>query len=197
MDGAEVTTWDEAAEREYRADVPISALLAGGVDVPFAAPGGESTELLTGRTGRTAGRLVRRHAPLTGLIHLSAQRLPGPYGGFRLRARIENHTVPDGALSRREDGLRLALIAAHALIHVPGGRFLSLTDPPEWAAPHATACVNTGTWPVLAGPDECARPRAQLADHPLRPPARSPPRARASCSTPPRSTRSSPCGRSP
>jgi hypothetical protein len=153
--GTEVTTWDEAAEREYRADAPISALLAAGVDLPFEVPGGESTELLTDRAGRTAGRLVRRQAPLTGLIHLSAERLPGPYGGFRLRARIENHTAPDGTLSRREDGLRLALIAAHALIYVPGGRFLSLTEPPEWAAPHAAACVNTGTWPVLAGPDEC------------------------------------------
>jgi hypothetical protein len=38
---------------------------------------------------------------------------------------------------------------------VPGGRFLSLTDPPEWAEPHAAACGKTGTWPVLAGPEEC------------------------------------------
>jgi hypothetical protein len=38
---------------------------------------------------------------------------------------------------------------------VPGGRFLSLTDPPEWAAPQAAACVNTACWPVLAGPEGC------------------------------------------
>jgi hypothetical protein len=35
------------------------------------------------------------------------------------------------------------------------GAFLSLTDPPEWASAEAAACVNTGTWPVLAGPAEC------------------------------------------
>jgi hypothetical protein len=155
VDGSEVTTWDEAAEREHRATAPIHALLAGGVDAAFAVPGGESVEMLTDRGGRTVGRLVRRRAPLAGMIRLRADRLPGPYGGLRLGVTIENHTSPDGPLRRREDGLRLALIASHALIHVPGGRFLSLTDPPEWAEPHAAACGNTGTWPVLAGPEEC------------------------------------------
>lgn len=170
VDGTEVITWDEAAERECRADAPVSALLAGQVDVPVEVPGSESTELLTGSGGRAVGRLVRRQAPLTAMIRLQAQRLPGPYGGLRLRVRIENHTAPDGPLRRREDGLRLALIAAHALIHVPGGTFLSLTEPPEWAAPHAAACANTGTWPVLAGPDECTELMLSspviLYDHP-------------------------------
>jgi hypothetical protein len=155
VDGSEVITWDEAAEREHRETAPIATLLADGVDAAFDVAGSESAELLTDGRGRTVGRLVRRQAPLTAMIRLRADRLPGPYGGLRLRVTIENRTRPDGPLRRREDGLRLALIAAHALIHVPGGKFLSLTDPPEWAEPYAAACVNTGTWPVLAGPDEC------------------------------------------
>jgi hypothetical protein len=155
VDDTEVTTWDEAAEREHRATAPITTLLGGGVDAAFEMPGGESAEMLTDSRGRTVGRLVRRQASLTGVVRLRAERLPGPYGTLRLRVTIENHTSPDGPLRRREDGLRLALIATHALIHVPGGRFLSLTDPPEWAAPYAAACVNTATWPVLAGPEEC------------------------------------------
>jgi len=155
VDDAEVTTWDEAAEREHRAAVPLAALLAGGVDAAFEVPGGESVETLTDRAGRAAGRLARRRASLTAVIRLRAERLPGPYGALRLRLTIENRTSQDGQLRRREDGLRLALIAAHALIHVPGGRFLSLTDPPEWAAPYAETCVNMATWPVLAGPEEC------------------------------------------
>jgi hypothetical protein len=155
VDDAEVTTWDEAAEREHRATVPLAALLAGGVDSAFEVPGGESAEALTDRAGRVAGRLVRRQAPLATVIRLRAERLPGPYGALRLRLTIENRTSPDGPLRCREDGLRFALIAAHALIHVPGGKFLSLTDPPEWAAPYAQACVNVATWPVLAGPEEC------------------------------------------
>jgi len=155
VDGTEVTTWDEAAEREHRVTAPVQALLAGGVDAIFAVPGSESVEMLADRQGRTVGRLARRRAPLAGAIRLRADRLPGPYGGLRLAVTIENRTSPDGPLRRREDGLRQALIAAHTLIHVPGGRFLSLTAPPEWAQPHAAACVNTGTWPVLAGPEEC------------------------------------------
>jgi hypothetical protein len=30
-----------------------------------------------------------------------------------------------------------------------------MTDPPQWAAGEVAACTNTGTWPVLAGPDDC------------------------------------------
>jgi hypothetical protein len=153
--GSEVTTWDEAAEREQHLTVPVAALLAGGVDTPFEVPGGETAELLTGDGGEIPGRLVRRQEPLAGVIRLAARPLPGPYGVLRLRLVIENRTPGDGPLRSREDGLRLALIATHALIQVPGGRFISLTDPPEWAAPYAAACVNTATWPVLAGPEEC------------------------------------------
>ena len=47
------------------------------------------------------------------------------------------------------------MIAAHSLIMVPGGTFLPMTDPPEWAATQVSKCVNTGTWPVLAGPEGC------------------------------------------
>ena len=155
VDDAEVITWDEAAEREHRATVPLAALLAGGVDSAFQVPGSESVETLTDGAGRSAGRLVRRQAPLTAVTRMRAERLPGPYSALRLRLTIENRTIPDGPLRRREDGLRLALIATHALIHVPRGRFLSLTDPPEWAAPYAEACTNLATWPVLAGPEEC------------------------------------------
>src|SRR5262249_12265222 len=122
---------------------------------PFEAPGSESTEMLTDTRGRTVGRLVRRQAPLTGMIRLRAERLAGPYGTLRLRVTIEHHSRPDRRLRSRGVGLGQALIGPHALIHVPGGRFLSLTDPPEWAAAYAAACVNTATWPVLAGPEEC------------------------------------------
>ncbi|HEX7992782.1 MAG TPA: hypothetical protein VF506_02615, partial [Streptosporangiaceae bacterium] len=84
-----------------------------------------------------------------------AERTAGPYGALKLSVRIENHTPAGSPPMRREDGLTHALIAAHALIWVPGGKFLSMTDPPEWAAPAVATCENIGTWPVLAGPPEC------------------------------------------
>jgi hypothetical protein len=115
VDGAEVTTWDEAAEREHRATAPIHALLAGGVDAAFAVPGGESVEMLTDRRGRTVGQLVRRRASLAGMIRLRAGRLPGPYGGLRLGVTIE----PDRLTAAGAGGQAApALIAA--LTHARG-----------------------------------------------------------------------------
>ena len=51
---------------------------------------------------------------------------------------------------RREDALPSALVAAHTIVTVDGGKFLSMTDPPEWAAPAVAGCRNEGGWPVLA-----------------------------------------------
>ena len=89
-----------------------------------------------------AGRLVRRWTALDGTILLSAERVAGPYGALRLRVRVENRTAPATAPRTRDEALRHSLIAAHVLIGVPGATFLSLTDPPEWAAAEAAACVQ-------------------------------------------------------
>jgi len=155
VDDREYTSWDEAAERQQQLAVRVSALLGRDRNLEFHVGSGESTEALTDAAGAPAGRLLRRWAALDGLIQLSAERVAGPYGALRLRVRLENRTEPETAPRTRDEALRHSLIAAHALIGVPGGRFLSLTDPPEWAAAEAAACVNTGTWPVLAGPAEC------------------------------------------
>jgi hypothetical protein len=155
VDGGEYTSWDEAAERQQQAAARVSALLAREHTTEFHIGCGETTEDLTGASGRRAGRLVRRWTALDGRIQLSAQRVAGPFQALRLRIRVENHTVPEQAPGTRDAALRDSLIAAHVLIGVPGGKFLSLTDPPEWAAPEAAACSNIGTWPVLAGPEDC------------------------------------------
>ncbi len=83
------------------------------------------------------------------------QRLAGPYGALRLQVRVENGTIPETSMRSRDDGLQHAMIGTHALIWVPGGKFLSMTEPPEWAAAEVAECVNVGTWPVLAGPPDC------------------------------------------
>ena len=151
----EHTPWDEAAECEQQAAASIAELLGGGTETEFTVPGGVEHEDLLGPGGGPAGRLDRRREPLHGVIRLSAERMAGPYGALRLRVVLENRTEPAGPLARRADGLPHALIAAHCLIAVPGGRFLSMTEPPEWAAGEVGRCVNTATWPVLAGPPDC------------------------------------------
>jgi hypothetical protein len=155
VDGAEYTSWDEAAEREQPVTATVADLTGEDRNLEFHIGGGEAIEQLADSRGRPAGRLIRQWSALDGVIQLRAERLPGPYGALRLRVRIENHSVPDAELLARQDGLRYSLIAAHALIGVPGGSFLSMTDPPEWAAAQVAECVNVGTWPVLAGPQEC------------------------------------------
>jgi hypothetical protein len=181
---AEYAPWDEAAECEQEVSAGVGELLSGGSEFRFTVPGGLDEEDLAGADGQLAGRLVRARQPLSGVIRLSADKLPGPYGALRVRLVLANETElsageegrvggvsppsqrspgspggrPPGltSLARRTDALPFALVAAHSLISVPGGRFLSMTDPPEWAAPAVSGCVNTGTWPVLGGPAGCA-----------------------------------------
>jgi hypothetical protein len=153
--GTEYTSWSDAAEREQRATVTVADLLAGDEDLEFHIGPGELAEDINDQAGRQAGRLVRRWSALDGAIRLHAERVAGPYQVLRLRLRLENTSTPRAEFAVREDGLRHAMIAAHLLIAVPGGRFLSMTDPPEWAAAEVSACENIGTWPVLAGPPDC------------------------------------------
>jgi hypothetical protein len=170
LDGTEYTSWDEAAEREQHVTVQAGRLLGEDRNAEFHASAGQSEEPLTDSRGRRAGRLVREWAAADGMIRLHAERVAGPYQALKLRVRVENHSTSRHQLRTRTDGLRQALIAAHLLIGVPGGRFLSLTDPPEWAAAEAGQCVNTGTWPVLAGPQDCTELMLSspviLYDHP-------------------------------
>jgi hypothetical protein len=153
VDGTEYTAWDEAVEREECLRAPVADLLGAGTELLFRIGGGQDAESLTGT--QRAGQLTRRWETLDGAILARAERVAGPYRALRLRVRVENRSQPRAPLRCRDDGLRYALIAAHALIAVPGGTFLSLTDPPEWAAAEAAACTNIGTWPVLAGPGDC------------------------------------------
>jgi len=168
--GTEHTSWDEAAERERTVVATIGALLDEDRNLEFRAGPGELAADLREPGGQPAGRIIRSWHAIDGLIGLHAERVAGPYGVLRLRVRVENHTAAQNSPRTREDGLGRALIAAHSMIAVPGGRFLSMTDPPEWAAADVARCQNTGTWPVLAGPPECAdlvlSSPVILCDHP-------------------------------
>lgn len=85
--------------------------------------------------------------PLRIAVDVRAERLPGPYGVVRLAVQVENRTPWSGV--DRERALRRSLVAAHTLLHLSGGTFLSLSDPPEWARPAAAECRNEHVWPVL------------------------------------------------
>jgi hypothetical protein len=141
--------WDEAVEREAAVTVATPMLLGEGTNTRFEVPGGEDVETVSG------ARVVRRREPLAGSVSVRAVPLPGPWRAARLTVRMTNETVlrPSGGTpASREEALPGALVAAHMIITLSGGAFVSMTDPPEWAAEAVGECENTGCWPTLAGP---------------------------------------------
>ncbi|HTI26269.1 MAG TPA: hypothetical protein VL652_35095 [Kutzneria sp.] len=157
VDGTEWTTWDEAVEQEVDAVLRFADLLAGDNTVPFTVDGGAVEEQLS-----PSVRLVRRRWPLSGSITVRADALPGPYGASRLSVTVANVSARvdssrDEAqmdMALRDMALRSALIAAHSMMSVSGGRFVSMVDPPEWAKPAVAECHCERTWPVLVGSDD-------------------------------------------
>jgi hypothetical protein len=136
-DPAIPATWDEAVEQEVTVGLSGAGHVTG-----FGIPGGAEQE----------DGIVRRRAPLTGTVSVSAEPLPGPWQASRLTVEVTNGSVTDATPASREEALPAALVAAHLIISVTGGAFLSMTDPPEWATPAVAACRNAGCWPVLADP---------------------------------------------
>ena len=142
-EGSAAESWDEAAECEIVAVADAAALFGDGVTREFTVEGGEDRE----------EDVVRRREPLAGAITVQAAEVPGPWRALKLQVRVENRTDLGSVPRRREDALPTSLVAAHAIITAEGGKFLSMTDPPEWAAPAVAGCRNEGGWPVLADPD--------------------------------------------
>jgi hypothetical protein len=136
-------SWDEAVEHEVTAGTYLSQLPPGGQVTDFEIAAGEE---------RAEG-VVRRRERLSGTVSVLASPLPGPWRATRLRVRVENRSTADPVPGGRDEALPTALVAAHLIIGVHDGEFISMTDPPQWARPEVEACENVGCWPVLAGPD--------------------------------------------
>ncbi|MFD3541421.1 hypothetical protein ACFWUQ_18255 [Streptomyces sp. NPDC058662] len=145
--------WDEGTEERVELSVGVADLAGDGVSLPFSRPAGEEAEAVRDADGRTVGRLVRRTQAISGVVRLTATELDGPYRVVRLTAVVENTSpwTPPGDTADREAALPHSLVAAHLLLGLDTGSFLSMTDPPEWAKSAVAACVNEHTWPVLAG----------------------------------------------
>lgn len=142
--------------------------------VPLTAPAGRDVEPADAHTDpagprgfsppaaeqEPSGRVIREWHRLDAELRLSARWLPGPYRVARLTAELRNvspwspaaasaERPPLDRAAARDEALGRSLIAAHLVFAAPGWRFLSLTDPPEWAATYAAECRNERAWPVL------------------------------------------------
>jgi hypothetical protein len=136
--------WDEGEIQAVDFETSAAELAAGGEKiVSFRLAGGAGA----GEGGTGPSRLW----PVAGTVRIAAEPAVGCSAALRLRVRVENVTawVPPGG--PRPEALRGSLLGTHLLLGIEGGAFLSLIDPPSWAAAAAAACRNVGTFPVLAG----------------------------------------------
>ena len=141
--------WDEAVEHEHEFTVPIAALARGPAAFPIRAEA-----VLARDSGPDGQNTTRRREALAAALTVTGERVAGPFHALKLTARLENLTEPppQSAMKRRADALPYALVSAHLLLDAPGCAFVSMTDPPMWAAAEVAHCRNERTWPVLAGP---------------------------------------------
>ncbi len=151
VDGRVHLPFEEAVAHQLDV-VAAVAELEHGVAREIGVAGGVDVEVVADSGGNMCGRVVRRRWPLSALVRVSAERVDGAPDLLRLRVRTENG-ASDVALAgaTRPEILRHSLVAAHQLLAIDGGRFLSLLDPPDHAAAAARACANHHVFPVLAG----------------------------------------------
>ena len=157
-------SWDEATDQEITLGPYSLGQLAAGVSAPVNVPANEDIEPVLDSAGAIAGRLVRRRRELRGEVRLLAAQVAaqgqaagadaaaGPAHGplWRLRVTVENAAA---AATDTRSAIEYSFIGAHVLLAVHDADFLSVIDPPGWAAAAAASCSQHRCWPVLAGPE--------------------------------------------
>jgi hypothetical protein len=136
--GETLLSWEEAVEHEIT--LP-SWPLRGRAAFPVRVPGGSDEEALG-----DAGRIVRRRWPLTALVRLAAEP-----DGELLRLTIEVANVSARPVTTKQQAARESLVGTHLLVEAADAAFLSLLDPPPFAAAATARCAQDRCWPVLCG----------------------------------------------
>jgi hypothetical protein len=79
--------------------------------------------------------------------------VPVSNGTLKVRIDVANSTVLGQVPASRDSAMTWALAACHVVLHVNGGAFVSLFDPPQRLLDESRGCMNAGVWPVLVGND--------------------------------------------
>ncbi len=158
--GAMFLTFDEAVEREHLASAPCGGILRESI--ALEVPGGRDVELLRDADGIVRARIVRERRPLRFVLELAVDPVDCERPNVsRLRVRVVNRSALEAG--DRSVALRTSLVSTHAILAIGGGAFLSVLDPPAYAAAATASLANRQTFPVLIGDGAADAQRAALA----------------------------------
>ena len=90
-----------------------------------------------------------KQSPIEGALEIRAELVSEKLA--RISLSLCNTSQTPRQFSNRDEALRQALIAAHAVILISNGEFISLLNPPESLRDAVAGCRHTGVFPVLAG----------------------------------------------
>jgi hypothetical protein len=142
--------WEEAVEREHTSSLMDPATLSCPSPLHLTFPAGRQFEYLHDEQGQAVGVLVRECEALTASVQFGSA--PCRNGVVKVTVRVHNLTSFDPRETIvREDALNFSLVAAHTILGVEEGEFLSLLDPPTGFEDLVGQSSNIGTWPVLIG----------------------------------------------
>ena len=143
--------WDEAVERTVTANsLTLNELIGAQVLVPFRFAGQREVEPVHAPDQTIPGVLIRSAVAVEGALTISAKEVVPSI--FKLTVGIENVTPVARPAELGQDGTQQhAFVSTHTILHIDGGEFISLLDPPDALADAARQCDNQGTWPVMAG----------------------------------------------
>jgi hypothetical protein len=141
-------TWQEAVERTVEVP-PVAVQENGPVSVGFRFPASRTLEPIR-HEEQIVAVFLRRQEALLGTIETTTTRIDEHV--FKVTVRIKNQTpVPPADLENQDAIIMRTFASTHTVLHVNGGEFISLLEPPPEDAAAAAACKNLHTWPVLVG----------------------------------------------
>ncbi len=166
IDGKLHQSWQEAVERTVR--IPALSLAALQVEpqqIPFSFAAFRSIEPILDQRQHIGGVIVRRQEAVEGVVELAAEAVDDSV--FKITVRVLNKTaVPPDLLHDGNEIIMRTFTSTHTILHVEGGAFISLIDPPAVYASAASACRNIGAWPILVG-DEQKKERDVMIASPI------------------------------
>ena len=150
VDGQPLVAWDEAIPSEFVLERLRLTDTEPERRWTWELRAAETVDVVHDSADTLAARIRRRRRPLVIVVSLGITRCESL---LKIRIRVENITACAATmLTERDEAVRQSLSGTHVIMAIDGGAFLSLLDPPETASALAASCVNTRTFPVLAGP---------------------------------------------